>query len=141
MKNSKMIRLFLWLGGSVPFIIGVAHLFLPTWGFDPKVIGEFPPEVRAHFVDLSLYAIASFLLAFAALSFYFAMATITRATFVFNIIMFFVWGIRTILEILFPVELALFGVANPSVQILVVTTLTSVFYLLNIVMMSRQKFD
>lgn len=76
----KTAKLALWMGGTIPFAIGIAHMFMPTWGFSTEVLAEFSEPVRAHFVDLALYAIASFLLAFGILSFYFAIAPITQQT-------------------------------------------------------------
>lgn len=133
-KLDLLPGLFLFFGGLIPFAIGVAHLFLPSYGFDRSVLDGFSAEIRNHFVYLSLYAIASFLLCFGFFSFYMSFRPVSEATAVFNLLMVLVWGTRTLLEVLYPVELALFQVQNPTGNILFTTSLATSLYLASFVM-------
>lgn len=99
--------------GAIVACIGIAHLLLPTWGYDPAQIASMSPRAHAHFLDLGTYAIASFLLAFGALSIAYSRAPARLEARLFCRVMTVVWIARLALELRYPVDLSLFSVANP----------------------------
>ena len=111
-------RLGLRFAGIVVLLIGIAHFFFPTYGYDPSVPKSMDPALRAHFFYLGTYAIGGFLVAFGAMSL--AVAGL-RHMFVaggFSAIMALVWGWRTVLEIRYPVDLKLFFIERPTIVLL-----------------------
>ncbi|MBX2801746.1 MAG: hypothetical protein KTR31_28970 [Myxococcales bacterium] len=117
------------LAGCVVLSIGAAHLVMPTWGYDSEVVGALAPEVKAHFHDLGTYAIGVFLIAFGALSLAFSRRPSAEGA-LFCAVMVAVWSIRLLLELLFPVELALFRVPAPHAPLLGVVGTLCVLYAL-----------
>jgi len=102
----------LGLAGTIVCLIGGAHLFLPTHGYARAATDGFAPAAREHFYFLGTYAIAGFLLSLGALSLVFSRlpGPQTRA---FAGVMTLLWSARFVLELAYPVDLALFGVARP----------------------------
>lgn len=131
-RSVKFARLFLVLAGLVPLAVGIMHLFLPSFGFDDAVLAQFTPASRSHFVDLALYAIAVFLLAFAFLTFYFAARVESSGAIVFSVVQSVVWVLRSILEVIFPVEIALFGMTGLSPRILGVSIAAALLYAVSV---------
>jgi len=125
---NRLSGILMVTGGLIPLVVGIGHLFLPRFGFEAEILAQFDPETRAHFVELALYAIASFLLAFAGLSFYFAghMQLLTSRIFAF--VMSAVWLVRAALEVMFPVEISLFGMKDLSFRIIVISLVAAVLY-------------
>ncbi len=55
-------------GGLVVIAIGLAHFFLPTFGYDPAIPAAMDAGSGAHFFYLGTYAIGGFLIAFGIIS-------------------------------------------------------------------------
>jgi hypothetical protein len=127
-RQARFRSLALTVGGSITCIIGVAHIFMPTLGYDQSVPQAMAPAVRAHFYYLGTYAICGFLLSLGLLSLYFARFAETRHALVVCTVLAFFWTARTILEILYPVDLRLFVLASPHLALLVVITFLALTY-------------
>lgn len=121
-------RLLMIIGGLIPLSIGIMHLFLPLHGFDSVITDAMDAKVRTHFVDLSLYAIAVFLIGFAFISLITGISPINRMSFAIALVMTFIWFMRSFLEILYPVELALFGMHDLSLKIFAVSSTAAILY-------------
>ena len=59
-------------GGAIALVLGAAHFFLPSWGYDRLVLQSIPEIPRDHFVYLATYAIGLFLVSVGVMSFHFA---------------------------------------------------------------------
>lgn len=125
------------ISGLVPLAIGIMHLGLPTWGFDSAVTGAMTPEMQDHFINLALYAIAVFLLAFSIISFFVAKLPVSRLSVLIGLVFAAVWIVRGMLEILFPVNIALYGMKGMSHAITVVSFLTGMSYVFASYLFSR----
>lgn len=115
------------VAGSIVLCIGLAHLAMPTWGYDPAVAEAFTAQSRAHFYDLGTYAIGSFLIALGTLSLAFSRRPSPEAA-TYCVAMTVLWSTRFGLELLFPVDLSLFFVARPHPVLAVVIGLLAVLY-------------
>ena len=100
-------------------MIGLSHFVMPSLGYDADVIAGIPELPRDHFVYLGTYAIGSFLVSFAVLTFLVDFTQPTKFTTVFLGLMTLVWSIRFVLELLYPVDLSLFILPNPHPVLLV----------------------
>ncbi len=116
------------LGGLLTFAIGVMHIFMPEFGYDASVPQSMDTEVANHFYYLGTYAIASFLLTFGFLSIYLARQNIVQAMFPFALVLTGVWGLRAVLEIIYPVKLSLFFLDTPTTALLPITIILTVLY-------------
>lgn len=128
--QKKIVRFGLFFGGLVSSIIGVAHFFMPLYAFDPSVLMQMDGLVKDHFVYLAIYMLGSFLLGMGLLSLYFATSVITSQILAFILLQTFLWWVRVLLEVLFPVNVSLFGVPNPTEFILPVVVVTAIAYTL-----------
>lgn len=118
----------LTIGGLIAGMIGFAHLFMPTLGYDPAVPSAMAPAVRAHFYDLGTYAISGFLLSFAALSLYFGRSCDIRSARAVCSVFALFWTARTLLELRYPVELQIFFLRSPHGVLLAVISFLAVNY-------------
>ncbi len=125
-------------GGALVTGIGLAHLAMPVWGYDPAVVEALAPATRAHFLDLATYAIATFLLAFGGLSFALSRRPSPEAG-VFCAVMSVVWSVRLGLELRFPVEVSLFSVPAPHLPLLAVIGLVAALYVAATALLLRDR--
>jgi hypothetical protein len=118
----------LTIGGLITCLIGLAHVFLPSIGYDSTIPHSMPPAVSAHFYYLGTYAICAFLLSFGFLSLYFSRNAQAPHTLVVCSIFALFWASRTALEILYPVNLSLFFLTTPHVVLLPVIAFLALTY-------------
>jgi hypothetical protein len=115
-------------GGLVVIAIGLAHFFLPTFGYDPAIPAAMDPGSGAHFFYLGTYAIGGFLIAFGIISLYTSKLADTRTAALFAGLMALMWGWRTALEIIYPVELRLFILDRPTLVLLPALAALTIVY-------------
>ncbi|MAS03631.1 MAG: hypothetical protein CL534_02895 [Ahrensia sp.] len=101
------------ISGLLVLAIGLVHFILPTLGYAPDALAAIPEAQRAHFVYLGTYSIAFFLISFAVMTLMADRTAPNRAITLFLGLMVIVWGARFVLELVYPVDLSLFFVANP----------------------------
>lgn len=128
MKAEPLIRAALLFGGAMTGVIAIGHIFLPTFGYDPAVAQSLTAPVRDHFYFLGTYAICSFLFAFAGLSLYFAFQVRNPATPLVSALLALVWIARFVMELIFPVALPIFFLAEPHVPLAIVTATIALSY-------------
>ena len=125
-------------GGLVVIMIGLAHFLMPTFGYEPAVPAAMDMRASAHFFYLGTYAIGGFLIAFGAISLYTSKLADTRTAALFAGLMALMWGWRTVLEILYPVDLRLFILERPTVVLLPVLLALTFVYAASAVGLARQ---
>lgn len=119
-------------------LIGVMHIFLPTMGYDQAVVQSMNEEVAVHFYYLGTYAICSFLLGFGFLSFLIiridnsnmALFSLRRS---FSTISIIIWGLRLIMEFIYPVTLSIFNVRKPHLFLAFAIFLILVGYIYDLI--------
>jgi len=107
------------ISGLLVLMIGLVHFALPTLGYAPDALAAIPEAQRAHFVYLGTYSIAFFLISFAVMTLMADRTAPNHAITAFLGVMVVVWGARFVLELLYPVDLSLFFVANPHPMLMV----------------------
>lgn len=112
-------RLLLLLPGMVITAIGMAHIPMPSYGYPGEVIESIAPRLRDHFYYLPIWAICAFLLGQGVLSIVFALSRDAgNADIAFARVMALVWTARLLLEHVYPVNVPLYGIANPHAVLL-----------------------
>lgn len=133
MSHGGIANLATRLAGMIVLAIGLAHIFLPEFGYATADLVAVPDPQREHFVLLGTYAIASFLLTFAVMTLLADRNSTSVQTTIFLGLMTVVWGVRIALEIIYPVRLALFGISSPHPALLVVTAIVCGAYAIGFV--------
>ncbi len=126
---SKYLRLSLLVGGVLILLIALMHAFLPEFGYPSYISEQMPAEVSGHFYFLGTYAIGSFLLTLSFLSFYFSLSAPSQTAFVFALSQVVLWSLRTVLEIIYPVTVPIFFLAEPTILILPAVAMIVFVYL------------
>lgn len=101
------------IAGALVLLIALSHFLLPTLGYRPDDLAAIPTAQRAHFVHLGTYAIGSFLLTFAIVTWAAARAPDQPLARLFFALMTLTWSFRLWLELQFPVDLSLFVITRP----------------------------
>lgn len=127
-RTRTFLGFALTAGGLITCLIGLGHAFMPTLGYDPKIPQSMAPAVRAHFYFLGTYAICAFLWSLGLLSLYFGGTSQDGAARVVCSILAALWIVRTILEILYPVDLRPFFLHSPHVVLLPVIAFLALLY-------------
>ncbi|GGN65811.1 hypothetical protein GCM10010112_27600 [Actinoplanes lobatus] len=109
----RIERWSLRLAGTLVLAIGIGHAFLPTLGYPIAATDGMSPEAKDHFYYLGTYAIGTFLLGFAVLSFIYS----TRPSPVFSTTMAAVWTMRLALEYAYPADVPIFLLQRPHTLI------------------------
>lgn len=94
--------------------IGIGHIFMPSLGYEPEVPAGMTTVVRDHFYYLGTYAICLFLLAQGFVSIYASRVQHRDVSIVICTVFAIVWIGRMILEVIYPVRLRLFFLADPT---------------------------
>ena len=118
------------VSGFMILMIGTAHFFMPSLGYDADTIASIPALPRDHFVYLGTYAIGTFLISFAIMTLLVPISKPSRADIIFLGLMAAVWLIRMFLEMIYPVELSLFFIDNPHPVLLATIAFIFVSYAL-----------
>lgn len=128
MRSDQILKSALLIGGIATMAIGIAHIFMPSLGYDSDVASSMSAEIRNHFYFLATYAICSFLLTLGFLSIYFSKLTYPDASFVVCAVLSVLWIARLMLELKYPVEVRLFVVDRPSTVLLPVIAAIAILY-------------
>lgn len=120
----RVERAALRLAGALVLTIGIGHAFLPTLGYPTSTTDAMSPTVKDHFYYLGTYAIGTFLLGFAVLSFIYS----TRPSLVFSTTMAAVWTTRLALEFAYPVDVQIFLLQRPHTVIAPVLAIIAAAY-------------
>jgi Mn2+/Fe2+ NRAMP family transporter len=115
-------------GGTIALVIGVAHFFLPTWGYDGALLETVPEAPRDHFVYLGTYAIGMFLLIAGIMSIHLAGVAATSTATLFALLQTAFWADRFILEVSFPSRLRIFFLSEPATALMLVSAIACVSY-------------
>ncbi len=130
MLSDRLVRTGLRLSGLMVLAIGLSHFAMPNLGYTPDAIAAVPDAQRDHFVYLGTYAIGTFLVSLAVMTF-FADPTSSNALHrTFLGLMVAVWGTRLVLELIYPVTLSLFFLFDPHPVLLVAILLIWAGYIL-----------
>lgn len=113
MTGLTLPRMAILVAGFMVLAIGIAHFFMPDFGYAGEDLNSVPQAQREHFVYLGTYAIGLFLVSLAVLTILAGKVRPTLQMTVFLGLMTAVWGGRLVLELLFPVTLPLFFLNNP----------------------------
>jgi len=125
MTNWHLVeRWALRLAGALVLAIGVGHAFLPTLGYPTSATDGMSRAAEDHFYFLGTYAIGTFLLAFAALSFIHS----TRPSLAFSTAMAAVWIARLALEFAYPVDVQIFLLRHPHPPIAAMLAIIATAY-------------
>ncbi|MEO1564444.1 MAG: hypothetical protein AAFR98_13490 [Pseudomonadota bacterium] len=117
------------ISGVLVLLIGTAHFAMPRFGYNPATLSAIPDIQRDHFVYLGTYAIGCFLVAFGILTLVAGRGDRSFFERAFFGVMVAVWGMRVVLEVLYPVNLPLFFLTNPHPVLLSVIALIWLGYL------------
>lgn len=129
MNHKVGVRILMIVGGVVTGMIAIGHIFMPEFGYDKIVPQAMEYSVREHFYYLGTYAVCLFLMVFSALSLFFSGFKYPKATSVVCTMLFVFWCGRTVLEVVYPVNLKIFFLDNPHVVLLpVISTLCAVYF-------------
>lgn len=120
--------LALRIAGAMVLAIGLAHIAMPTHGYAPSVAAGLSAQEKAHFYDLATYAIASFLIAFGGMSLFLSYRRASLEAAAFSGLMLLVWAVRLGLELLYPVDFALFFVTEPHLGLIGALTALVILY-------------
>lgn len=115
-------------GGTIALVIGVAHFFLPTWGYDGALLETVPEAPRDHFVYLGTYAIGMFLLIAGTMSIHLSGVAATSTTTLFALLQTAFWAGRFVLEVSFPSRLRIFFLSEPAAALMLVSVVACVSY-------------
>ncbi|WP_166964553.1 hypothetical protein [Yeosuana marina] len=111
--QNKFLSRALLIGGIFTMIIGVAHIFMPTFGYSPQIFNSMEANVRDHFYYLATYAICGFLLTLGLISIYFSKLKSIKDSFMVSALLTVLWISRLVLEYFYPVEVSLFFIKSP----------------------------
>lgn len=126
----KARNIGLIFSGSIILLIGLAHTIFPAYGYSKDVQEYFKqsPQIADHFYYLATYAICSFLLFIGLITVYIGTSNTLanhNSKFIryYSILSIVVWSGRLILEIKYPVKLSLFGIHEPTKNLIIVLSL------------------
>jgi len=127
MKTKNIGLIF---SGSIILLIGLAHIIFPAYGYSNDIQGYFKqfPQIADHFYYLATYAICLFLLFIGLITIYIgtsAKLANHNSEFIkyYAFLSIAVWSGRLLLEIKYPVKLSLFGIHEPTKNLIVVLVL------------------
>ena len=115
-------------GGAIALVLGAAHFFLPSWGYDRLVLQSIPEIPRDHFVYLGTYAIGLFLVSVGVMSFHFAKVGDSQTAKLFAALQAAFWAARVLLEVLYPSHLQIFFLSDPAVALSAISAIASISY-------------
>lgn len=120
----------LLVSGSLIPLIGIGHIFFPVYGYDGTVQAFFrqSPPIADHFYYLATWAICNFLLFMGITTIYIgwsAKLRIQSPGFIrfFCLLSAVLWLLRLLLELRYPVQLSLFGIAAPTNNLIIVLSI------------------
>lgn len=130
MSTIQYYKLAMKIPANLILLIGIAHLFLPTHGYNAETVVGWSEQTKDHFLYLATYMIAAFLLTLSLLTFLYARKTPSRPVAWFATISTILWVVRLFLEFFFPVNVPLFFVAQPHYILMAVIGLIAASYAL-----------
>lgn len=127
--QNKLSKSTLLLGGVITITIGIAHVFMPTFGYDSQIPNAMEANISDHFYYLATYAICGFLLALGLISVYFSKLKSVKDSFVVSVLLTILWISRSVLEYFYPVEVSLFFLKSPHNVLFATILFISFLYL------------
>jgi len=116
--------------GCIILLIGLAHIIFPIYGYGKDVQDFFKQShaISDHFYYLATYAICSFLLFIGLVTIYIGASVKFikhNSKFIkyYTVLSIVLWTSRLVLEIKYPVNLTLFGIHDPSKNLMIVLSL------------------
>ncbi len=128
MSGPNLYASGLAVGGCLMLMIGIGHLFLPTWGYDPALVASLGAPLADHFYYLATYALCAFFLTQGGLSLWLAWRPPSRTGLAVATALAIWWWGRLYLEGRYPVVVALFGIERPTSLLTVVIGLAALAY-------------
>ena len=133
MRNIGLI-----FSGSIITLIGIGHLFFPTFGYSEDVQSYLrqSPQIADHFYYLATYAICSFLLFMGTTTIY--MGSLKDSAQNPQFIRFFIimsivlWSARLLMELKYPVKLSLFGISEPTNSLFIALSLIIIGFMVGL---------
>ena len=133
--NIKLAKQMLWIAGALEYGVAVMHFIMPCF------IEEMEPLSQSFkdFVVLGITAIGLCQFVFGSLTIYFS----SKLPIYFRIVRFyflsqaFLWFARLIFEFIWPVKIRLFGLANPTIYILIICTIIVLLFLLPVLLIKK----
>ncbi len=139
MKQRKLASRLMLAGGVAELLLGLLHFAWPT---QLVQIGEFArlSTDYQNLLVLCCLAVGLCLTVFGALSIYYRQGLVAgeKSAVVYGLSQGILWVMRAILEILFPVRIPLFFVANPTVLVLPGALLLGLMFLLPLVVFNQE---
>lgn len=125
--------------GCIISLIGLVHIIFPTYGYSDDVQDFFKqsPPIADHFYYLATYAICSFLLFIGLVTIYigasleFAKNNSKFITY-YTVLSIALWAGRLALEIKYPVKLSLFGIHDPTKNLVIVLSLIVIGFIVGL---------
>lgn len=131
MTSDFIYRWGLRLGGTIIFLIGLGHILMPSYGYSPSVLEGWSSPAIDHFYYLATYIICGFLISIGLLSLIYSNHGISRITAWFTLVISALWLLRLALELLYPVKLQIFFLANPNPVLLAVLSIACAGYIIS----------
>jgi hypothetical protein len=128
------------IGGAVEIIIGILHLIWPFQFNEPGGFADVSSDYGSA-VFLCVICIGLCQTIFGVLSIYFAGRLLNgeRSAWVYGISQGIAWEIRAVLELLLPVRIPFFSLANPTVLVLPLCLLLGLLFLVPL-LVSKNEF-
>lgn len=130
MKAAVLYSAGMFIGGVVMPGVGIGHLFLPVFGYAPSVVEQLEPELVNHFYFLTTYSLCAFFMTQGGLSLWLARRPASTVARQVAAVLMFWWWWRLVLEIQYPVEIAVFGIGELTKILIPVILLAAAGYTL-----------
>jgi len=135
----KKRNIGLILSGSMILLIGLAHIIFPVYGYSDDVQDFFrqSPSISDHFYYLATYAICSFLLFIGLVTIYIGASVEfvnrnSKPITYYSVLSIALWAGRLVLEMRYPVKLSLFGIHDPTGNLVIVLSFIVVGFILGL---------
>lgn len=130
MKATVLYSAGMFIGGVVMLGVGIGHVFLPIFGYTPSVVDQLESELANHFYFLTTYSLCAFFMIQGGLSLWLARRPASTVARQVAAVLMFWWWWRLVLEMQYPVEIAIFGIGELTKIMIPVIILTAAGYTL-----------
>ena len=126
-------------GGIIELLVAVAHFFMPLELGRNQVVHSLPAEYQS-FLSLGIIAIGLCQAIFGFLSIHFSRGLLVgrRSAWVYGISQGIGWTARSILEWVFPVEIPLLSLSNPSTLFIPLLPVIALLFLVPMLAFRRE---
>ena len=130
MNKRKLASNLVIVGGIAELLIAVAHYLMPFAIAQAGEIANLPPAYQ-DFVFHATIAVGFCMTAFGVLSIYFSQKILSgeQAAWVFILSQGILWTARVLSELILPVRIPMFFLANPTVVILPLVVVIALLFL------------